>query len=78
VAHDTELALLVVLAGRVGFATDELDDGRPVVLSDGDSVAIPGGTRYRLVDPGPDCQLLDVTLPAEVSVNRAAGPAGAG
>jgi len=59
--HDTEFAQLVVLAGTVGF---ESDGAEPVMLGDADSVAIPGGTRYRLTDPSPDCELLDVTLPA--------------
>ena len=63
VAHDTEFAQLVVLAGTVAI---ELDDGSSARLGDADSVAIPGGTGYRLVGPSDDCELLDVTLPADV------------
>ena len=56
-----ELCLHVVLDGavtldRVGHA--------PERLTTGDSVALPAGDRYRLVDPSPDLELLDVTLPA--------------
>ena len=65
--HDTELAQLVVLTGSVTF---EVEGDDPMRLGDGDSVAIPGGTRYRLVDPSADCELLDVTLPAEFDVRR--------
>ena len=65
VAHDTEFAQLVVLSGSVGFDVN----GNVTRLADADSVAIPGGTPYRLVDPTPDCELLDVTLPAEFTVN---------
>jgi quercetin dioxygenase-like cupin family protein len=62
ISHDTEFALLVVLSGGVTFETAE--SGR-VRLGGADSVAIPGDTRYRLTDPTDDCELLDVTLPAE-------------
>ncbi|MGA1052553.1 MAG: cupin [Ilumatobacteraceae bacterium] len=56
-----EFAQLVVLKGEVAFAAE----GRSVeLLSDGDAVAIPPGTSYELLDPTPDCELLDVTLPA--------------
>ena len=65
IAHDTEFAQLVVLTGTVTFQTD---GGEPVGLGDGDSVAIPGGTRYRLSDASADCQVLDVTLPAAFDV----------
>lgn len=65
VHHDTEFAQLVVLSGTVGF---QAGDGDPVVLSDGDSVTIPGGTRYRLTGPSGDCQVLDVTLPSVFEV----------
>ena len=60
-ASDTEFAMLVVLRGEVTFETDH-DPGER--LRDGSSVAIPGGVAYRLVDATPDCELLDVTLPA--------------
>ncbi len=60
ISHDSEFAQLVVLAGSVGFVID----GRSERLGNGDSVAIPGGVPYRLVDPSDDCELLDVTLPA--------------
>lgn len=59
--HDTELAMLVVVAGAVTFTAD---GGRPARLRESSSVAIPGGLVYRLSDPTPDCELLDVTLPA--------------
>ena len=56
-----ELCLHVVLDGevtldRVGHA--------PQRLTAGDSVALPAGDRYRLADPSPDFELLDITLPA--------------
>ena len=61
VAHDTEFAMLVVLAGEVTFETS---DGTSERLRTGSSVAIPGGVGYRLIDATADCELLDVTLPA--------------
>lgn len=64
IAHDTELALLVVLAGQVTFDSDE---SGPVRLIEASSVAIPGGMPYALVDPSDDAELLDVTLPATVT-----------
>jgi quercetin dioxygenase-like cupin family protein len=67
VSHHTEFALLVVLAGHVGLAVDGRGDVR---LGDGDSVAIPGGTEYRLVDPSDDAELLDVTLPGSVEIDQ--------
>ena len=54
--------MLVVLRGEVTFETDHGPGER---LRDGSSVAIPGGVAYRLVDPTPDCELLDVTMPAD-------------
>ena len=58
---DGEFTLLVVLTGDVSFVAD----GRPpVLLTDGSSVAIPNGVTYRLDAPSPDCELLDLTLPA--------------
>lgn len=65
ISHDTEFAQLVVLRGSVTFEADGAD---PVGLGDGDSVAIPAATRYRLADPSADCELLDVTLPAAFEV----------
>lgn len=59
-AHDTEFSLLVVLRGAVSF---QADGGRSTHLGNGDSVAIPGGLRYRMTDPTTDCELLDVTMP---------------
>jgi quercetin dioxygenase-like cupin family protein len=75
IRHETEFAMLVVLAGTVVFETD---DGRREVLREGSSAAIPGGLAYRFVDPSGDCELLDVTLPAEfetVTVQPAASRA---
>lgn len=61
-ALDTELSQLVVLHGSVTFEAE----GRPAdALGEGSAVAIPAGTRYRLVDPSHDCELLDVTFPAD-------------
>jgi mannose-6-phosphate isomerase-like protein (cupin superfamily) len=65
IVHDTEFSHLVVLAGAV---TIEIEGGPIERLGDADSIAIPGGTRYRLVEPTADCELLDVTLPAEFDV----------
>jgi quercetin dioxygenase-like cupin family protein len=61
IAHDTEFSQLVVLIGETTF---ESDGGAAIRLAHGDSVAIPGGLKYRLADPSDDCQLLDVTMPA--------------
>jgi mannose-6-phosphate isomerase-like protein (cupin superfamily) len=66
ISHDTEFALLVVLSGGVTFETE---NGR-VRLGDADSVAIPGATPYRLTAPTDDCEVLDVTLPAEFAVSH--------
>jgi quercetin dioxygenase-like cupin family protein len=63
VVHATEFAMLVVLRGEVTFATGE-DPGER--LRESSSVAIPGGIAYRLLDATADCELLDVTLPANV------------
>jgi len=63
IAHATEFAMLVVLRGEVTFAADDHPAAR---LRESSSVAIPGGVAYRLVDATPDCELLDVTLPAAV------------
>ena len=63
VANESEFEMLVVLRGEVTFASDE---GSDVRLRESSSVAIPGGVAYRLVDATPDCELLDVTLPAEM------------
>lgn len=65
IAHDTEFCELVVLSGSVTFS---VGGGKPVVLTDADSVAIPGGTAYRLSAPTADCEVLDVTLPASFTV----------
>ena len=65
IAHASEFAQLVVLAGSVGFEADDVTRR----LTDADSVAIPGGTPYRLFDPSSDCELLDVTLPAAIDVH---------
>lgn len=59
-----EFELLVCLQGSVEF---RVDGEAPVHLVDGSSVAIPGGTGYDLANPTHDCQLLDVTLPAEIA-----------
>jgi quercetin dioxygenase-like cupin family protein len=61
VEHDTEFAILVVVSGEVTFAADGTE---PVRLRNGSSVAIPAGTAYRLLEATPECELLDVTLPA--------------
>ncbi len=68
IEHDTEFAQLVVLGGTV---TIELDGAEPTRLANADSVAIPGGVPYRLVEPSADCELLDVTLPAQFDVRSA-------
>lgn len=62
VSTDTEFAMLVVLRGEVTFETGA-DSER---LRESSSVAIPGGVGYRLTGATSDCELLDVTLPAEV------------
>ena len=65
ISHDTEFCSLTVVAGGVTF---ERDGAAAVELRDGDSVAVPGGTRYRLTEPTSDAELLDVTLPATFPV----------
>ena len=65
VSHDTEYCQLIVLAGTV---TLEAAGADPATLHESDSAAIPGGTEYRLVAPTDDCEVLDVTLPAEFAV----------
>jgi quercetin dioxygenase-like cupin family protein len=62
IAHDHELSQLVVLRGTVTF---EAEGRSAEELRGGSAVAIPGGTRYRLADPSDDCEVLDVTLPAD-------------
>lgn len=59
--NDAEFAMLVVLSGEVTFATA---DGASTRLREASSVTIPAGVSYRLLDATPDCELLDVTLPA--------------
>jgi mannose-6-phosphate isomerase-like protein (cupin superfamily) len=61
ITHDTEFCQLVVMSGETTFETN---DHGPVRLAHGDSVAIPGGLKYRLSDPTAGCELLDVTMPA--------------
>jgi mannose-6-phosphate isomerase-like protein (cupin superfamily) len=68
-AHDTEFQFLLVLDG-----TTLLDIGRPdtitgaqVRLGCGDAVTIPGVVRWALRDSSTDLELLDVTLPADVT-----------
>ena len=56
-----------MLRGDVTFVADGHDR---VQLSDGDSVAVPGGLPYLLDSPSEDCELLDVTLPAEFDTRR--------
>jgi quercetin dioxygenase-like cupin family protein len=56
-----EFSQLVVLDGSVLL---EVAEGPTEHLVDGSSVALPSGTRYRLLEPTSDCELLDVTLPA--------------
>ena len=61
IVQPADFAMLVVLRGEVTFETDGAESER---LHESSSVAIPSGVSYRLVDATPDCELLDVTLPA--------------
>jgi quercetin dioxygenase-like cupin family protein len=61
VTLDFVFAMLVVLRGGVTF---ESDDGTRERLRESSSVAVPGGVSYRLTEATPDCELLDVTMPA--------------
>jgi quercetin dioxygenase-like cupin family protein len=70
VSHDTEFAMLVVLSGEVTFVSGS-EQSR---LTEGSSVAIPGGHDYQLLEATPDCELLDVTLPAEAVATRSTAP----
>lgn len=63
-AHDGEFAARVVLAGSVAL---HLADREPTVLARGDSVAVPAGVAHAFAEPSDDCELLDVTLPADVT-----------
>lgn len=65
-AIDSELALLVVLAGAVTFESETTGG---VALDAGAAVAVPGGLAHRLLAPSADCELLDVTLPARPSAS---------
>jgi mannose-6-phosphate isomerase-like protein (cupin superfamily) len=60
VSHDTEFAMLVMLSGEATFVSGS----ERSQLRESSSVAIPGGLPYQLLDATPDCELLDVTLPA--------------
>jgi len=60
-SQSAEFAMLVVLRGEVTFETDDAPSER---LRESSSVAIPNGFVYRLAEATPDCELLDVTLPA--------------
>lgn len=63
IAHEAEFTQLVVLAGSVEVEVG----GRPYgPLRPGAAVTIPTATPYRLTDATADCELLDVTLPADV------------
>lgn len=62
-AHDGEFAFHAVLAGEVTLTGRDGDEAAR--LSTGDSVAIPAGHTHAFVDPSDDCELLEVTLPAE-------------
>jgi mannose-6-phosphate isomerase-like protein (cupin superfamily) len=70
VSHDTEFAMLVVLSGEVTLVSRS-EQSR---LTEGSSVAIPGGHAYQLLEATPDCELLDVTLPAEAVATRSTAP----
>jgi quercetin dioxygenase-like cupin family protein len=59
-SQHAEFAMLVVLRGEVTFETE----GAGERLRESSSVAIPEGTVYRLLAATPDCELLDVTMPA--------------
>ena len=58
---DHEFSMLVVLAGEVTIVPQ---DTEPVRLVRTASVAIPPGNRCALHEPTPDCEILEVTLPA--------------
>jgi quercetin dioxygenase-like cupin family protein len=73
-AHDTEFQFLFVLSGATTLetatlATGTIDTGTAslVRLGQGDAVSIPGALRWALRDCSPDLELLDVTLPAQVT-----------
>ena len=57
--------MLVVLRGEATFASG----GERWRLRESSSVAIPGELPYQLLDPTSDCELLDVTLPADVALS---------
>ena len=63
-AHGTEFQFLFVLDGTVTLDTGEANR---VQLGHGDAVSIPGAVRWALRDGSPDLELLDVTLPANVT-----------
>lgn len=57
---NAELCLLVVLSGSLTLHHDTQQSA----LKDGDSVAVPSTMQYCLSGLSPDCEVLDVTLPA--------------
>ncbi len=68
-AHDGELLFVFVLEGSV-----TLDTGDAVRrLDGGDSVTVPAGLGHAFVEPSPDTQLLEVSLPALPGFTPATG-----
>jgi quercetin dioxygenase-like cupin family protein len=64
-AHEAELVFVMVLDGDVTLARP---GEAPAHLTAGDSVTLPSHLAHRWDEPSRDLQLLDVTLPAEVTV----------
>ena len=69
-AHGTEFQFLFVLGGTATLDLDTLDTGdeNRVRLGHADAVSIPGGIRWALRAGSADLELLDVTLPARVTM----------
>ena len=65
VVHDAELVLHFVLHGTISITTGD-DKGECVVMSAGDSIAIPAGRPHALHGWSSDLELLEVTSPAVV------------
>jgi quercetin dioxygenase-like cupin family protein len=63
-AHSAEFVFGFVLDGGITLSADGHGDRR---LTEGDSFVVPAGLRHTLSSPTADLQLLDVSLPDNVT-----------
>lgn len=64
VSHDGEFLMLFVLEGAATLTAEGYGAHR---LAAGDAVTVPRGLAHSLTECGPDLELLEVALPAEIS-----------